>query len=736
MNNYIYNKIVEKTLRIPASDLVPFDSSITTDGSVVARQLDVALMHLGFKMSGELLSYITKYDRITALEESDKIIEAVKVIIGDDTKYNTYFKDFPENIPDTAQFWMECIIDVLGKEAARDKVIQGIMIGRVNLLDLPKYGKYEHTYENMLDAHEKFIPTIKDRITILNIGKSIHEEALSAFNSLVMSNVPLSIGDRELLEILSSTFEVGPGAKIPLRENLAIVNKSRMEKGLSIVADTTTDVLRLICALSQGDITLATPTKFKSFPRAKRRVIMGSLNKVAGNPGKIEDVLKYKEVWKRVASSLHPGEYRHLVYANNVFAAARGDLKSLSTMGKVEKAISDGRVDSAITILGTKPGMFIRSLDRIIRLDSEDNTDLILGTLEKTVPETSGRVLLSLREHLINRQGYDVGKRIFVNRKGNTWVIDGNRVGLRIGMVNDICWVIDKEIKRRLPVIPYLVLDKSLDDVQLALPLSSKSLGSGFNVVPRGSVTKHSGELLRFFIHWKETRERTDYDLSALLLDYNFVPQGQVSFTNLRSDRNNNLVMYHSGDITESDFPEGSTEFIDVVTSEVPEGWYVVPQINMYAGKGYDQVQELYFGYMVTSKDQFGKPYEPSTVRYRSDIRTPGNVSLPLHFKITPGYQEAKWQHMSLKGYDRGNSTESNKLCSSIVVKSVADREYLQVKYITSILNSKSGARYTIANPDISTIPVTYIGIEAPTIKLHQDSKIITIQNLHELIPD
>ncbi|RRR73151.1 MAG: hypothetical protein EI684_09215 [Candidatus Viridilinea halotolerans] len=70
---------------------------------------------------------------------------------------------------------------------------------------------------------------------------------------------------------------------------------------------TATDVLRLAVVLSDGDVCLATPKKFRSFVRAERRLLL-ERREACGNS--IEDMLRYPETWNRLGERLHPGEYQ------------------------------------------------------------------------------------------------------------------------------------------------------------------------------------------------------------------------------------------------------------------------------------------------------------------------------------------------------------------------------------------------------------------------------------------
>lgn len=67
-----------------------------------------------------------------------------------------------------------------------------------------------------------------------------------------------------------------------MRENRAAINKVALADKRPLLADTVTDVLRLAAAVSGGDVTLETTTKFRSFGRAERRTVMETLNSIVG----------------------------------------------------------------------------------------------------------------------------------------------------------------------------------------------------------------------------------------------------------------------------------------------------------------------------------------------------------------------------------------------------------------------------------------------------------------------
>jgi len=257
----------------------------------------------------------------------------------------------------------------------------------------------------------------------------------------------------------------------------------------------------------------------------------------------------------------------------------------------------------------------------------------------------------------------------------------------------------------------------------VALPLSGKASEGGFAVLPRGSRAPVRGELLRFFMYWRQASGRTDYDLSVLLLDEDFHSVGQVSWTNYHHDG-----VVHSGDITEA--ANGATEFIDVPLTL--RGRYVVPQVNIYAGESFDEVAESMFGYQTRDRDQAGAPFDARTVRARSQLRGPGRVALPMVFARGEHGWQAVWLHLYLAGLPAFNRVEGNKFNTADRVRALLERRYLTVSYLVDRWRARGEVAMWDGSPPAT--PVTFIGIDAPD-GLPDGSETFTLDRLGELIP-
>lgn len=711
--------IIQKTLRVPAS------TGAAGDGTPVARQLDAALLDVGFTASRALLAHVGELAPGPAMDLAATVVSSVRELVGDHVQHNAYFIGFPHDVPDTVEFWVERLRAAVlaGGGDAPDEQLRELA-GGVDLLTLPGYGTYQHTYADLLAAHDELIAAAGDRLTVLHLGDTADAEAKRLYLAMAGSVTPHGEADLAILSELAVACADGEQPEeIPVRENRAVLNGIRLVLGAPLVAvDTTTDVLRLACQVSGGDVSLATPTRFRAFRRRERRILLGALNEVVGaNPGKLGDVSRYAEPWKRLGERLHPHEYAQWPHAQDVFAVARGERRVRNLAGRAEAAIRAGAIGQAATVLSDAPGLLLRSADRLLRLASATERDSVVEAVTGALGSASGRVLCSLREHVANRLT-PAAARMYASRSRRAWVGPDERPPLPAELVAELESLLDKEIGDRLPEPAHPVLVHP-DVLDVALPLSGKAAEGGFAVLPRGSRASVSGELLRLFTYWRQKARRTDYDLSVQLLDDKFKAAGQVSWTNYRHEG-----VVHSGDITHAE--NGATEFIDVPLS-LP-GHYVAPQVNIYSGESFDEVAESMFGYQTRDVAQRGAPFDARTVRARSQMRGQGRVALPVVFAKGEHGWQAIWLHLYLHGMPGFNRVEQNEFSTADRVRALVERRYLTMSYLFDLWRAKIDV--TVWDGQVPDEPVTYVGIDAPQ-DLPTGSEVYTLDRLTELIP-
>ncbi|MET7852902.1 hypothetical protein ABZT48_32740 [Streptomyces avermitilis] len=697
-------------------------------GATAARQFDAALTSVGFKLSAELLERLSGLSEAAVVHTAKRTLRTVSEMVGDHVRHNAYFIDFPANVPDTEEFWMRCVTKALGDDESRENVLTQLAHGVLDLLSLPTYGRYQHTYEEMLAAQDELIASAGDRVTVLHLGRDLDDELTDLYLALAGSTTPLGEEHLRDLKTLAERCALGPQPEsIPVRENRAVVNEARLAVGADLLLDTVVDVLRLACALSGGDVTLQEPTRFRALSRPARRALLAGLDAmVAANPAKLADVHAHREPFKRLGERLHPHEYPRWPHAADVFAVARGEKEARSFDSRVEKLLDEFDVLGAVQLLKSAPGKLFRALDLLLRIAAgQEERDAVVTAAVRVAPEVSGRVVLSVREHFHNRERETGEPRIFVNRRGRGWVTPDFRPPVPAADRDRLIAALDAELRRRLPAPGRLLLDPDVLDV--ALPLSGRATAAGLGVLPRGSVSAVDGDQLRFFVYWKETENRTDYDLSALLLHADYSTDSWLSYTSLTA-----VGGKHSGDVTEA--PDGASEFINLSLDRV-RSTFIVPQVNIYAGESFEEVEESFFGFMLRDGEQKGRPFEPRTVRMKSELRGAGRVALPLVFRREDdGRWRAKWLHLYLKGISSANRVEENQVSVSKVVRAVVEREYLTVRYLIDLMSGDTTAVDLWDGGPVPDEPVMYIGLERPE-GLHPDSRVITLENLRDLIP-
>lgn len=725
----MFDVVVSKTLRVPR-----FDGGTPGDGTAVARQLDAALIGVGFAPSRELMDHVGGLEPGAAIDLAAATIRAVRHLVGDHAQHNAYFINFPHGVPATVDFWVDILrtnllSSILNAWADIDPDARRRHTARVDLLAPPVYGRYQHSYADLLAVHDDLIACAGDRITVLHLGGTLAEETARLYRDLAGRRTPLGEDDAALLARLATDPHSPDIDTTPVRETRAIVNAARLIAGRPLVAvDTVTDVLRILVAINGGDLTLSTPTRFARLTRAHRRTLVSALHDVVtADPDKLADVPRHAERWKRAGRVLHPRAF-DLPNAVAVFDVAAGRRRARSVTSRFENAMRQGSpVWAAVGATTAAPGLLIRQADRLLRDADPGDVPVILAEVRAAMPQASGRVLLSLREHVQNR-GAAVPSRMFVGRTRRAWVTGDTRSPLPDEVIAHLAAAIDAEVLRRGHPTGPVVIDPAVRDI--ALPLSGRAAEGGFAVLPRGSRTRlpADADIVRLFVYWRQVAERTDYDLSTALLDAELGSAGHVSWTGYHAQG-----ITYSGDLV--DARDGATEFIDVRLREVaPHVAVIMPQVHRYTGEAFPDAAESMFGWMVRDRAQEGMPFEARTVRTRSDMRGAGQVALPMALVRDGQGWSVVWTHLYLRGYPDFNTVEGHRLSTAAVARGILDRRYLTVGGLLDLWAGK-GVPVVEWRPDLELHgPVTYVGVDRPE-GLPAGSDVYTIDRLANLVP-
>ncbi len=547
-----------------------------------------------------------------------------------------------------------------------------------------------------------------DNVELIVIEEGTQDEFEGLLRQIAGGNAAFSEQDREdvtwfIKTCGSDVVALLPDA-VPQKENMAFVaslllqHTDQAPRFLSRYFHTATDVLRLAVAMSGGDVSLATSTRFRSFKRGERDLLLGLLDPIADLAA---EMLRWKGRWIRLGERLHPGEYaKKYSQVAEAFRLLRNDLPVVTFNPLVEWALAHDEVELAVKRLVTRPGELARRLDHLLRLNPSTQ-DAVLTAFATVANRVSTPVLLQVRTHFTtrdvaisvpdaapeddpeevnpiinpltalsarlqehfnrgqlkvpsvpNKNGNEaVPLRVFFP-KGNlakAYAIPNRLAALPTSVCERLIALCEAALIARFRALESL--GKVYVDPDLArypVPFATRSASKAFRTVTRGSrmPLPPDCKVLRLFLWWKNGIERTDIDLSATLFDANFGYKDIVSYYNLKA-----YGGCHSGDIV--DAPEGASEFIDITLDTVREQGvrYVVMSLNSYTTQPYGDLPECFAGWMARTYPESGEIYEPKTVQDRLDLTSDTTISLPLIVDIET--REVVWCDMALRRHPR-----------------------------------------------------------------------------------
>ncbi|MCM3032134.1 TerD family protein [Niallia sp. MER 6] len=564
---------------------------------------------LGYTFSKSIIDTLYTYSANQLNEFYLSTIDNLKELLGANKTYKPMYPNFPQQVMEAsdAELFVNALIHYLSE-------------GTI----LPEYE--QQTRLPLYDRTEQ---------KVIALGST--DDFLMIFRNLLSSKTSLSATDKADLEYAFSSFpemawQLIP-REVPLKESIALLGKLLLENNLDHkilfqYVKTATDVLRIAVSLSDGDVSLAASTRFKSFKRKERRLLLTLLE----NCGNIEeDMKRYKNRWIRLGERLHPGEYKQFKKANEAFFKLRNNEHIPTFNGLVAEALCTKRMDDAMTFLSERPGEFARKLDHLLRLHHQP--EIVIENFKAIAEKVETTVLLQVREHFKNRNAGNEKRSFFP--KGNVakmFVIDNNLPDIAEEVCEEIVCICDNSLisiyKQKGP-IGKVYLDEALKNY--LVPFSQRSANKSVKAVVRGSKldVAESMKTIRTFLYWKDGSKDwgTDIDLSAVMYDEAWGYLEHVSYTNLRSAK---YKSSHSGDITSA--PAGASEFIDLDIQSVRNfgGRYIVFSIHSFSGEAFNELPECFMGWMSRENPNSGEIYEPKTVENRMDITSDSKICIPM----------------------------------------------------------------------------------------------------------
>lgn len=600
---------------------------------------------LGYTFSSELL------DRIQTLSVSGfktfyhQLIADLKQNLGADVQFEPMYPNFPEQVKQASEeeLYVNAYFHYVGDWIGR----------RI----LPHYQKTPRE-------------PLQDKVELKIIDLGSEEEFKSIFTQLLSAKTSVSETDKKdivwfIEQYRSEVFEFIP-TEIPLKENAAIFIASLLMHGLETDAQirshikTATDVLRVAVALSNGDVSLAQNTKFIQLSRPLRRWLLGVLENLEAIT---EDMLRYKNRWKRLSEVLHPFEYKkRYPKCFEAFSVIRNELPFETFNGKVEKDLNQQNIKTVIPLLKKRPGYFARRLDHLVRLSQD--IQYLLEEFSQVAAQVSTPVLLQVKTHFTHRNE-PRGLRVFFPKGevAKVKAIPNELPPLDPGVCAAIVAICDEVLVEKFknnPPLGKVYLDPKLKNY--TVPFSQRSASKALVTIPRGSkIDLPPGKILRFFLYWQEGDLRTDIDLSALALDADSGQKLTVAYYNLKEKG-----IYHSGDITSA--PEGASEFIDIDISQCKSQGirYLMMSVNSFTQQAYSDLPQCFAGWMVRKYPNSGEIYDPLTVKNKFDLTANAKVSIPLIVDLEE--HTVIWTDLSLKNNPSASNNVHHNLSSMSLI--------------------------------------------------------------------
>lgn len=614
---------------------------------------------LGYTFSREVFGVLRTYSVNELTEFYLELKAALMKLKGANVVYMPMYADFPKGVMDAhfSELYINAMVHYWSDGILYPKNHRKRVNDRLPLFD-------------------------ETKVKVLQLGSEA--DVRQIFDNICTSRTSISRTDREDVAYLFETENMKLPDNIPHKENAAYISALYLQKnplarvsGLRKYIKTATDVLRLVTAMSDGDVSLAENTRYKSFTRRQRRMIMELLS---GCPNIEGDMLRYKERWIRIGERIHPSEFDCSRYtlaydrAINAFDKLRNNRKIETFAGKVEFDLAYGEYESALAELVKRPGELARRLDQLLRVAHKES---VIRSFASVAEKVSTPVLLQVREHFLHRSEHaDV--RVFFP-KGSLAKCHSERNDLP-DIDERYCQEVVRICENALVKIygqrePMGKVYLSDDYRNYVVPFSQRSASKAFKTIVRGSRLPMASQTnaVRAFIWWTNMDKcdlgsyddgRVDIDLSAAIFDENWNYMEHVSYTNLKSEK---YKACHSGDIVNGGPVDGDgvSEFLDVDVDYVVRygARYVVYQVYSYTGQTYADMPHAMFGWMERADVNSGEIYEPKMVEQKLDLTAGSKVCIPVIFDCVK--REFIWcdMNMSLSGVHMntgGNNLESN----------------------------------------------------------------------------
>ncbi len=601
-----------------------------------------------------------KYDKEGVKKLTDwyyDTVDMLKESIGGDVEYHPFYPDFPERYMDD-------------KDLSRllDQLAHYWMGYRPEGTD-PKKGT-----KSLENFSLKILETIPEN-KVESVVREIYKNTIGS-----KMNLPLYKYKDILDVIIENLPDWGKDTKmVPNREVLSYLYANAIKEGKdasefpALVAN---DILRIAKILplledkkSYLQLTYAmkderfsfNSVKLQSFPKKEQRKLVKMLSEIYGKNVSEETYVKRlkedmsKDIpgWKIFNAITHIREnsfYKGRKY--DPLKIAISDIykdKIRTWNGEIEKLFQENNVNEAISRLSERPGMYIKSINRIVGAISkesplhskEENNELykkFASTTIAVLDKCDMADVFSLYEYLNSRERED--RLPIHNVKGSLYVSDKEYIPMDKDMAEGLKKISEMTIKNKIQSLDKngqpvwegkkIYIEPGMEDMMIPGKDSVDSSKS-FEQYNKGSKIPIKADAeeknIRFFIWWTNMpednpRSRVDIDLSVDMFGEDKKPRGELAYY----DSGEKYNCKHSGDITDGGpyDGEGACEYIDLDMKALKENGvrYVRCHINSFSGQNFEDLN-VKFGWMERSELDRSEQFNIRAVKQKSELSAP-----------------------------------------------------------------------------------------------------------------
>ena len=648
----MYERIVSFIFNRTGNFLINYPNTIHNDiDSMYMNEKNVLITTFISNISA--MGYIVSEDVVDHLKEQTKqelerlilptLLKVVRKSVGADKKYKLFYPAFPSQVMEMseAELFISAYFHYLGlcNEWSSEEIFE----------KMPSYEK---------DMISKYIGSE----TKTKIGYNHPNVLLTTFAEIVKSPISISDAEKEFVKLIilkycwkSTIFE-----NIVKEYNLDNLNSREVAAycaaqvfkvppvvGMVIPQSwvkTPTDTLRLYCALCDGDISLATPTRFFNMNKNDARRFLYIVCKTI-NDDNIIMFKQYNERWKRLFERLHPNSaiYDRVPNINKLRKAVlpalyTDDWSEISPtfnsllVKAIETAKASQKTEPIINLFDAhknKKTVYARHLEHFIRLfwETDKEKDIVNRNWwaifkyfkENIVDDIPSHICIQMINHFRIEKSSDTEhpRIFFIKSEDNTkmWVdYDHANEKLSFDCYNMIIGSLMESLKKRYKnsdteLGSYYIDPKMYDYI---VPLGNRGKTFTNKNVERGSKISYDEDVryITPYIWWTNDADnnRTDIDLSAIFIRENdktiytkvdpyyhtwLMEPDFVSYTNKRLSSDNGFIAIHSGDIVDGGPIDGDgvSEMIHIDVEKARKyGYrYVVIGAYLYSQSNHDE---------------------------------------------------------------------------------------------------------------------------------------------------